>query len=79
MAFANIIMLVTFLMLEGAHSVRRHEMNAVYNMECECNWYGVRVVMKFITDAHVQYLIHQWKKYISYSLRECFYQCLRHE
>lgn len=53
MTFANMIMLVTFLMLEGAHTVIKHEMNEIYNMECRCHWYSVRVVMKFITDAYV--------------------------
>jgi len=28
-------------------------MNEIYNMECQCNGYSVRVVMKFITDARV--------------------------
>jgi len=40
-------------MLEGAHSVIKHEMNEIYNMECRCNWYSVRMLMKFITDACV--------------------------
>ena len=53
MTFANMIMLVTFLMLVGAHNVIKHEMNEIYNMECQWNWYSVRVVMKFETDAHV--------------------------
>jgi len=53
MTFANMIMLVTFLMLEGAHSVIKHEMNEIYNMECWCHWCSFRVIMKFITDARV--------------------------
>ena len=53
MTFVNMIMFVNFLILEGAHSVIKHEMNEIYNMEGRCHCHSVRVVVKFITDARV--------------------------
>jgi hypothetical protein len=47
------IMLVAFFMLEGARNVIKHNMNEMYNMECRCHWYSVRVGVNFITDARV--------------------------